>query len=84
VSSRQQRLAALLGKHRAQAEHHPFVEGQLQAGVQAKTSPSFTRTDAADLSSERAAILLDLDVRDEVSAMKRVLTEILTGIRVSR
>jgi hypothetical protein len=35
-----------------------------------------------DLLSERAAMLAD--VRDEVSAMKRVLAEILSEVRVSR
>jgi len=47
-----------------------------------------TGTDAADkklnmdLLSERAAMLAD--VRDEASAMKRVLAEILSAVRVSR
>jgi hypothetical protein len=35
-----------------------------------------------DLLSERAAMLAD--VRDEVSAMKRLLAEILSEVRVSR
>jgi hypothetical protein len=82
-SSQTSRREQLLAEWRRAGRFPPLDSAESRPKIAMLTS-----TDGADkklsmdLLSERAAMLAD--VRDEVSAMKRVLAEILSGIRVSR